>query len=632
MNRKTISLTVLCAFATLVTALSSCSKIADYLDPHYTLVFHSASEQEIEPLRISFFDLITYSLPEPKKEGYSFDGWYLDEELSIGYHINLLSEGENNLFAKYSINQYQITVHGETDKSFTFDYGEEINIAIDWGKGNYSTVYYYDKELTQIFDLNSMPAYDIDVYPKLEYKERYYSFVFNTGVEEQFDNIDYIEYKELSELLLPTPQKDGYEFDDWYLDEELSIKYDINKLNEGSNQLYAKFDETELARDCKEIVYSTNMLDMDSFTVRRAVTPSGKIEYISGGYTDFIPVKYQDSIVFGKGYSGNCYIRYVAAYDSKKRILPKKGCDGGTEQYLVPHGVCYVKLSLYRDNLANDSRINISNYLLPYEPYKKETAPIGERAKRRRAYDKKYRPFTTGLSEKTIEEASYKPLGELNKPYFCLISDDGLKEEATYSIPMAISKGVPMTLGLMKYSEIWKEPYLSILKDAVNNHGFEAAQHGWTRYTDYTEAQLNYFFDKEKEYFNNMGFNPKTAICPAHNISRLVSAVVSQRFEALRTGYLGEDDVCSYVYSRHLNGPKSNLFSLDCINISGEPFVDHKKRIDEACTNNWLLIGFYHENELDDAKKTKIEAIIDYAKEKGMEFCTLCEVAHLSER
>ena len=44
------------------------------------------------------------------------------------------------------------------------------------------------------------------------------------------------------------------------------------------------------------------------------------------------------------------------------------------------------------------------------------------------------------------------------------------------------------------------------------------------------------------------------------------------------------------------------------------------------------MIGFYHENELDDEKKSKIEAIIDYAKEKSMEFVTLKDVPHLSER
>ena len=152
-----------------------------------------------------------------------------------------------------------------------------------------------------------------------------------------------------------------------------------------------------------------------------------------------------------------------------------------------------------------------------------------------------------------------------------------------------------------------------------------------TRYTAYTEDQLNYFFDLEKEYFDDLGFETKTAICPAHAISELVSAVASQRFEALRTGYIGTGDY-PYSYGWYANGPKSNLYSLDCINISGEPLVDHKKHIDEACRNNWLIIGFYHENELNSDKKEKIEKIIDYALNQGMEFCTLCEVPHLSER
>ena len=631
MNRKIFGVAILCSFVLVTPILSSCTEAPEIVNLEYTLIFHSDTEPEIEPVTVDYFNLLCLTLPRPEKEGHTFVGWYLDENFTNEYRIDALPNGESNLYAKYEVNQYQITVHTEPEQTFTFNYGEDIAFDVDYGEHYLLKDYYLDEDLTKEFSLKKMPAEDIDLYPSLDYVEKHYSLVFHTGVEEQFDNIDK-EYKELFDTLLPTPQKEGYEFDDWYLDEDLTIKYDPGKLSEGQNDLYAKFDETELTLEGKEIVYSSNMLDMEHFKRGKAINPNGFLMDFNGGYTDFIPVKYGDSIIYGDGIKASKYIRYVTAYDAKKRLLPDKGCEDGTDVYEVPHGVCYIRLSLYKETMFADSRINISPTLLKYEPYKQEISEIGEKKRRRETYNRKYRPFTTNYSKQSVDEASYKPLGELSKPYFCLVSDDGLKEEATYSIPMAISKGIPMTLGLMKYSEIWGEPYLTTLRDAVENHGFEVAQHGWTRYTEYTEDQLNCFFDEEKEYFESMGFEPKTAICPAHSISKLVAAVASQRFEALRTGYIGKTAGYKYGYGWYANGPTSNLYALDCINISGEGLSDHKRHIDDACKNNWLMIGFYHENELNDAKKEKIEATIDYAKEKGMEFVTLSEVPHLSER
>ena len=572
---------------------------------------------------------ITYDIPSPNKEGYSFDNWYLDSDFQIVFNVDKLVPGENHLYAKYVINQYQVTIHGLKTQTLTFNYDEDLSFDINWGDNYYFGGYYTDEGYSEEFTLTKMPAHSVDLYPRLIDKNNIFTLEFNSNTEEQFESFTG-NYGELQDYLPPTPQKAGYEFDDWYLDQSYRTKYNVKRLHEGNNNLYAKFDITDLTLQGQEIVYSTNMLDMDNFKTGKALTPDGRLVDFPGGYTDYIPVKYGDYVIFGDGVLGVRYIRFVTAYNAKHRVLPNKGSYDGTHLYKVPHGVAYVRLSLYSSNLYDDSRINISRTILRHEPYYQEIGPIGETIRRRQEYDEKYRPFST-VRANELESASYKPLGILKKPYFCLVSDDGLKEEATYSIPMAISKGVPMTLGLMIGSEIWQEPYLSTLKDAVANHGFEVAQHGWMRYTEYTEDQLNYFFDLEEAYFESMGFKPKTAICPAHAINKLVSAVASQRYEALRTGYLNSGNY-EYGYGWYTNGPTSNVYALDCINISSEPLVDHKAHIDDACRNNWLIIGFYHENELNDEKKEKIEAIIDYAKEKGMEFCTLSEVPHLSER
>lgn len=615
----------------ITSSLYSDSSLFWPVDHTYIIVFHPFSNEEFETLTISHSELQSYSLPKPEKEGNTFDGWYLDKNFNQKYDITKLKQGQNDLYAKYTANTYQIRVHKLDNKieTLSFKFDEKIDISIDYSEHYHLQGYYLDSELSQPFTLVKMPAYDIEIYPSLQYVSKYYTLVFNTNNDEQFDNIS-VEYRELENLVLPTPDISGYDFDDWYLDKGLRKKYSVNNLKEGDNNLYAKYNITSLASQGMETVYSTNRLDLEHFTFGKALTPGANLVDFPGGYTDYIRVKHGDTIVYGDHIDGIRYIRFVTAYDGHKRVLKNKGSESGTHAYLVPHGVKYVRLSLYSSTMFSDSRINISKTLLRYEPYYEEIGPIGENERRRQEYDELYRPFTT-VKASELHDTSYKPLGILKKPYFCLISDDGVKEAATYSIPMAISKGVPMTLGLMRGSEILDPKHINTLRDAVNNHGFEVAQHGWTRYTTYTEDQLNYFFDLEKEYFDSLGFETKSAICPAHSISELVSAVASQRFEALRTGYIGTGDY-PYSYGWYANGPTSNVYALDCINISGEPLVDHKKHIVDACQNNWLIIGFYHENELTPEKKAKIESIIDYALEKGMEFCTLSEVPHLSEK
>lgn len=616
----------------IITSLSVSVDIPKPLDTQYVLIFHTNSEIEIESLTLKLSELRNTDLPLPEKEGYSFKNWYLDEGLKTIFDVDKLHDGTNHLYAKYEVNSYNVFVHNQNNetKTLSFDYGETIELNVDYGEHYVVEGFYYDAQFGIPFDLIKMPAHDVDVYSLIKYVERFYSLVFHTNSEEQFDNVT-LEYKDLNSYLLPTPNLDGYVFDDWYLDSSFKKQYKTKNLIEGKNDLYAKYHISDLTAQGKEIVYSTNRLNLGRVTKDKALHPNGHASDFNGLYTDYIHVKPGKRVICGDGIKGIRYIRFVTAYDAHMNVLPNKGEIDGTHTYIVPRGVAYVRLSLYYSNLFSDSRINLSDTLLRYEPYYEEIADIGEGKRRQEEYDNKYRPFTTTKTNE-LHDASYKPLGELKKPYFCLISDDGLKEEATYSIPMAISKGVPMTLGLMSGSEILQEPYLTTLRDAVDNHGFEVAQHGWTQYTAFTEDQLNYFFDLEKDYFDSMGFETKTAICPAHAINELVSAVASQRFEALRTGYIGNSEGYQYGYGWYANGPRSNIFALDCINISTEPLEDHKRHIDSACANNWLFIGFYHENELDNEKKAKIESIIDYAKEKGMEFCTLKDVSHLSER
>jgi hypothetical protein len=220
----------------------------------------------------------------------------------------------------------------------------------------------------------------------------------------------------------------------------------------------------------------------------------------------------------------------------------------------------------------------------------------------------------------------------------CLVTDDGYEGVCQYSIPTIVKdRNIPMTFAIMRGSPCLSEELLPILKDAVTNHGCSVSQHGFKRFTEYNEDQLNAYFDAEKEYFDSIGLTMTSAVCPGHDISEMVAAVAGTRFGVLRTGYNGNGSkISGYMpnqYGWFANGEKSNVKALDCFNIATESVGARKVHIDDAIENNYLIIGFYHEWELDNYNgsfsHTELEEVIDYAIQRGIEFITLDQVTDI---
>ena len=68
-------------------------------------------------------------LPEPTKTGYTFDSWCSDPELSIEYTRTTMPAGDVTLYAKWIINQYNLTFifnNGAENEVRTLDFNETI--------------------------------------------------------------------------------------------------------------------------------------------------------------------------------------------------------------------------------------------------------------------------------------------------------------------------------------------------------------------------------------------------------------------------------------------------------------------------------------------------------------------------
>jgi hypothetical protein len=82
-------------------------------------------------------------------------------------------------------------------------------------------------------------------------------------------------------------------------------------------------------------------------------------------------------------------------------------------------------------------------------------------------------------------------------------------------------------------------------------------------------------------------------------------------------------------YTMYFNGPKSNLYCLTSQNYTDFPLAALKAAVDYAVLHNYILIFHFHERELDEAKKEKLEDLIDYAKTTDIVFTKLGDVPYL---
>ena len=167
--------------------------------------------------------------------------------------------------------------------------------------------------------------------------------------------------------------------------------------------------------------------------------------------------------------------------------------------------------------------------------------------------------------------------------------------------------------------------YLSTVIDAVNNHGCAIAQHGGDNWTTFDEKGLNDYFDSEKLYWDSIGVTVKSAVCPSHFNTDLIRAIAGARFGVVRCGY----DYVDNHYDYFSSGSRSNLYGMSSYNINSKDLAENKLAIDYAIENKKILNIYWHDHDLNDSQKEVLEATIDYAKTKGIEFILLEDIPNL---
>lgn len=282
---------------------------------------------------------------------------------------------------------------------------------------------------------------------------------------------------------------------------------------------------------------------------------------------------------------------------------------------------------------------------------------------------------------------SYRPLGRLSKPYICFSTDDGRKQLATYTLPLFISKNVPLTMciwstsdvmqnavgraqilaattnpGTARYitittdpdtqAEIWNEGsvinsnYDNTLYPNIAQHGSYPWANGSQMDTPYDEKQLFDFFESEKNAFTNYGLTvSRAAACPYGYTDERMIAETGGYFGVNRSVYNPNDNNIVY-YPFYSSGERSNIFALRACNIKGYSTPTWENAVDYIKANNMLLCIYLHDWDLsttarddgitDDGDGTshtaakRLEDLIDYAKAQNITFINLSDIPNLS--
>ncbi|MBQ2735975.1 MAG: InlB B-repeat-containing protein [Clostridia bacterium] len=211
--------------------------------PEVKISYVTNSESKLDSQVVLYKNISSHSYPIPKKEGHTFEGWYMDAGLKTEFSYESITPKTQSitLYAKYSVNSYYITYHSKDgDTRLAYKYGTEIKLPEPTLKNHRFIGYYTSEAYDEMFTVGVMPAKDLDVY--FMWEEAAVDISFVTGTEEKIENKT-VPFKDITEFDYPVPQKQGFTFAGWYTDAEFNTLFDVNSVSVETEAvtLYAKY-------------------------------------------------------------------------------------------------------------------------------------------------------------------------------------------------------------------------------------------------------------------------------------------------------------------------------------------------------------------------------------------------------
>ena len=193
----------------------------------------------------------------PTKEGFVFDGWYVDSLLTTKMDFSKPITVDTTLYAKWNVDDvkaiYVVTFNtngGSTIENARVEEGSKVTKPADPTKDGFTfDGWYTDSGLDNPMDFNTPITGKLDLYAKWKINsdvppvKNEYTVNFETNGG---STIVSVTVEEGSKVTKPTdPTKDGYKFVNWYTDIGLSTEMNFDNAVTSTLTLYAKWEKVE---------------------------------------------------------------------------------------------------------------------------------------------------------------------------------------------------------------------------------------------------------------------------------------------------------------------------------------------------------------------------------------------------
>ena len=213
--------------------------LAVYEDIEYYISFVTNTETSADNFVSTFGETITF--PTLSKEGHSFAGWFANEELTTSFEATTMPDTNPTLYAKWTPNTYQITLHhnNETTDTSVFNvvFGAEITYPAVSYTGHVLVAYFENESLTTLFDDETMPSRNLELYIKWDLKR--VRIHLDSRCAAILDAIIATYGEPIA--VPPAPNNPGYEFLGWYTSTAYTTTFDFSVMPEKDTIAYARW-------------------------------------------------------------------------------------------------------------------------------------------------------------------------------------------------------------------------------------------------------------------------------------------------------------------------------------------------------------------------------------------------------
>ena len=177
------------------------------------------------------------------EEGYTFDGWYADDNYSTEFDFTKPITSNTTVYAKWTAKDYEvsfITEHGKTPTSQNVKYnGTATNPGELTAEGYTFDGWYADAAHTTEFKFSTPITGDTKVYAKWTAKDYEVSFVTEHGKAPTSQNVTYNGTATDPGKL----KEEGYTFIGWYADAAYTQEFNFSTAITGDTKVYAKWEK-----------------------------------------------------------------------------------------------------------------------------------------------------------------------------------------------------------------------------------------------------------------------------------------------------------------------------------------------------------------------------------------------------